>query len=250
MANQLTNKKGVITGATSGIGHEAAKAMIKAGAELIVTGQNSERVHEAANRLGPRAHPIVAPSQDPQAAARLAEHVQEIFGKIDFIYANAGVAWPAPVGEIEPNHAAEQLAINVTGPLLTVQALKPLLNVGASVFFTTSNLDQKGMPGMAVYSASKAALRSIVRTLGAEFKDDGIRVNSIAPGPIETPIYGKIGMPEDQLNEMASGIQSQVPVGRFGKPAEIAGAAVFLASDASSFMLGEEITIDGGWSNL
>ncbi len=250
MSSQLTYKKGVVTGATSGIGFEAAKAMIDNGAEVIVTGQNPERVHKAANRLGPKAHPVVAASQDPDAAVRLAEHVKEIFGKIDFVYANAGVAWPAPLGAIESAQAAEQLAINVTGPLMTVQALKPLLNDGASVFFTTSNLDQKGMPGMAVYSASKAALRSVVRTLAAELKDNGIRVNSIAPGPIETPIYAKIGMPEDQMNEMASGIVTQVPMGRFGAPKEIAGAAVFLASDASSFMLGEEITIDGGWSNL
>lgn len=250
MTYELSNKKGVVTGATSGIGYEAAKAMIDAGAEVIITGQNAERVHDAAQRLGPKAHPVVARSQDPEAAVRLADHVREIFGKIDFVYANAGVAWPAPVGSIEAVQAAEQLAINVTGPLLTVQALKPLLNKGASVFFTTSNLDRKGMPGMTVYSASKAALRSVVRTLAAELKEDGIRVNSIAPGPVQTPIYGKIGMPEDQMNEMATGILSQVPMGRFGAPEEIAGAAVFLASDASSFMLGEEITIDGGWSNL
>lgn len=250
MTYSLENKKGVVTGATSGIGFAAAKAMVDAGAELIVTGQNAERVHDAATRLGPKAHPVVAPSQDPDAAQRLAEHVKEIFGKVDFVYANAGVARPAPLGHIDPAQAADQLAINVTGPLLTVQAIKPLLNEGASVFFTTSNLDRKGVPGMAIYSASKAALRSIVRTLGAELKDDGIRVNSIAPGPVETPIYGKIGLPEDQLNDMASGILSQVPIGRFGKPEEIAGAAVFLASDASSFMMGEEITIDGGWSNL
>lgn len=250
MTFSLTDKKGVVTGATSGIGFAAAKAMIDSGAEVIVTGQNAERVHKAAKRLGSKAHPVVAASQDPDAARRLAEHVRDIFGTIDFVYANAGVAWPGPVGQIATESAAEQIAINVTGPLLTVQALKPYLNEGGSVFFTTSNLDTKGMPGMAVYSASKAALRSIVRTLAAEFKSDRIRVNSIAPGPIETPIYGKLGMSEDELNGMASGILAQVPAGRFGKPEEIAGAAVFLASDASSFMLGEEITIDGGWSNL
>lgn len=250
MTSSLIGKKGVVTGATSGIGFAAAEAMIAAGAHLILTGQNHDRVHEAANRLGANAHPVVAPSQDPEAAARLAEHVRDIFGKIDFVFANAGVAWPQPIGQIVAENAAEQLAINVTGPLMTVQALKPYLSGGASVFFTTSNLDTKGMPGMAVYAASKAALRSIVRTLAAELKDDGIRVNSIAPGPIETPIYTKLGLSEDELGGMAAGIVTKVPAGRFGKPEEIAGAAVFLASDASSFMLGEEITIDGGWSNL
>ena len=118
------------------------------------------------------------------------------------------------------------------------------------MIFNTSNLDELGMPGMAVYSASKAALRSLARTLQAELGEKGIRVNTVAPGPIETPIYGKLGMPEDQLNGMAQSIVSQGPAGRFGKPEEIASVVTFLASSDSSFMRGAEVTVDGGWSTL
>ena len=250
MTETLANKTALITGGTSGIGYAAAEAMLAEGARVIITGQNADRVRHAAERLGPNATGIVAPSQDAEALTRLAGVVRDKFEGLDVLFANAGVTWPAPLGHIDAEHAAQQLAINVTGPLLTVQALQQVLNRGASVFFTTSNLDRLGMPGMAVYSASKAALRSVSRTLAAELKDQGIRVNTIAPGPVETPIYSKLGMSDAELNEMASGVVANVPIGRFGKPEEIAGAAVFLASDASSFMLGEEITIDGGWSNL
>ncbi|MDJ0921151.1 MAG: SDR family oxidoreductase [Henriciella sp.] len=250
MTQTLSNKTALITGGTSGIGYAAAEAMLAEGARVIITGQNGDRVREAAARLGANVIGLVAPSQDASALTRLADDVRARFGGLDILFANAGVTWPAPLGQIDADQAAQQLAINVTGPLLTVQALRPVLNTGASVFFTTSNLDRLGMPGMAVYSASKAALRSVARTLAAELKDAGIRVNTIAPGPVETPIYSKLGMSEAELNEMASGVVANVPLGRFGKPEEIAGAAVFLASDASSFMLGEEITIDGGWSTL
>lgn len=250
MTHSLASKKGVVTGGTTGIGFAAAQMMIAAGAEVIITGQNQERLDDAVAKLGDKASGVLAPAQDPDSARAIADAVAARFGTIDFLFANAGVTWPAPLGQIDAENAAQQLAINVTGPLLTVQALQPYLVKGASVFFTTSDLNRKGVPGMAVYSASKAALRSIARTLAAELKDAGVRVNTIAPGPVETPIYSKLGLSEEQLNGMAEGLKAQIPMGRFGNPVEIAGAAVFLASDASSFMLGEEITIDGGWASL
>ena len=166
------------------------------------------------------------------------------------VFANAGVTCPGPFGEITADAVADQFAVNFTGPLLTIEALAPLMPQGGSVIVTTSSLDRAGIPGMAVYSASKAALRSLVRTFAAELAERGIRVNSIAPGPIDTPIYAKLGMPDEQLQGMSEFILTKVPQGRFGKPEEIAGAVVFLASDASSYMLGEEITIDGGWNSL
>ena len=127
-----------------------------------------------------------------------------------------------------------------------MQKLAPLLRQGSSVIVTTSVVDRKGVPGMATYAASKAALRSFVRTWAAEFKDRGIRVNAVAPGPIETPIFGKMGLDETQLNGMATAMQSRVPLGRFGAPAEIAGAVAFLASPDASYITGEEITVAGG----
>jgi len=250
MTITLNGKKGVVTGGTTGIGFAAAEAMIANGAQVIVTGRNQGRLDDAVARLGPKATGVIAPAQDPDAPGAIADAVRARFGRIDFAFLNAGVSGPAPLGSIDAAAAAEQLQVNVIAPLMTAQALAALFNEGASVFLTTSNLDRLGMPGMAVYSASKAAVRSITRTLAAELKDQGVRVNSLAPGPVQTPIYGKLGLTEEQLAGMAEGVRAQVPLGRFADPAEIAGAAVFLASDASSFMLGEEITIDGGWSAL
>lgn len=246
----LQNKKALITGATTGIGYASAKAIVDEGAEVIITGQNGERVKAAVAGLGPKAFGVTAASQDADTPARIAQAVEDRFGSLDVLFANACVCRLSPLGQIDANALAQQMAINVTGPLLMVQALLPLLNRGASVFFTTSNLDRMGVPGMAIYSATKAALRSLARTLAAELADQGVRVNTIAPGPIETAILGKTGLGKEDLDNMTADIRSAVPLGRFGKPEEIAGAAVFLASDASSFMLGEEITIDGGRCNL
>jgi NAD(P)-dependent dehydrogenase (short-subunit alcohol dehydrogenase family) len=250
MTAVLQDKKALITGATTGIGFASARAMIDEGAEVIITGQNEERVNAAVSDLGPKAFGVTAASQDAQTPARIAEAVADRFGSLDVLFANAGVCRLAPLGQIDANVLAQQMAINVTGPLMMVQALQPLLNRGASVFFTTSNLDRMGVPGLAVYSAAKAAIRSLVRTLAAELASGGVRVNAIAPGPIETTIMEKTGLSKTDLDTMKAEIRSMVPLGRFGKPEEIAGAAVFLASDASSFMLGEEITIDGGRCNL
>jgi len=250
MTAVLQNKKALITGGTTGIGFAAAKAMIEEGADVIITGQNTERVNTAVADLGSKAFGLTAASQDAETPARVVKAVKDCFGSLDILFANAGVSWPAPLGQIDASAVVQQMTINFVGPLMMVQALRPLLNRGASVFFTTSNLDRMGMPGLAVYSASKAALRSLARTLAAELVGEGVRVNTIAPGPIETPILGKLGLSKEDLGGMKEDIRSAVPLGRFGKPEEIAAAAVFLASDASSYMLGEEITIDGGRCNL
>ncbi|MEM8800513.1 MAG: SDR family oxidoreductase [Pseudomonadota bacterium] len=247
---RLMNKKAVVTGGTTGIGFASAKAMIAEGARVIITGQDAARVKGAANTLGEHAHGFVAPAQDPIAAEKLADEVATKFGKIDILFANAGVSWPGALADVTKENAEAQMAINFIGPLLTLQKMVPHLNNPASVIFTTSCLDQLGSAGMGVYSASKAALRSIARTYSAELKDQGVRINTIAPGPIETPIYGKLGMSEAEIGEMASEILKNVPLGRFGSADEIAEAVVFLASDGSRYMLGEEITLDGGWSNL
>ena len=250
MTATLQHKKALITGGTTGIGFAAAKAMIDQGAEVIITGQSEERLSHAVAHLGPKASGVAAASQDPETPARIAQAVEDSFGCLDVLFANAGACRLTPLGNIDAEDVAQLIAINVTGPLMLVQSLRPLLNRGASVFFTTSNLDRMGVPGMAAYSATKAALRSLVRTLAAELVEDGVRVNAIAPGPIETTIMAKTGQSESDLLLMKDQIRSSVPLGRFGEPEEIAGAVVFLASDASSFMLGEEVTIDGGRCNL
>ena len=247
---RLQGKTAVITGGTTGIGFAAARLFVEEGARVAITGQDQARLDAARALLGEDVLAVRARAEDPADAERLAGALGERFGRVDVLFANAGVTWPGPIDAIEPEHVTNQFAINFTGPLLTVQKLLPLMRPGSSVVFTTSIFDRLGMPGMAVYSATKAALRSLARTLAAELKDRGIRVNTVAPGPIETPIYGKLGLAPERLRAMAADVEGRVPLGRFGTADEIAGAVLFLASDESSYMLGEEISVDGGWTQL
>jgi NAD(P)-dependent dehydrogenase (short-subunit alcohol dehydrogenase family) len=251
---QLKGKTAVITGATTGIGRSTAERFLAEGVTtLVITGQDAGRLETARADLAKGSAKVIAAiwrAENVDDSAALASRLKDEVGTIDVLFANAGVVWPAPLGQIDAQQAQAQMLVNFTAPLVLVQALAPLMATGGSIILNTSCLDELGMPGMAVYSASKAALRSVARTLSAELGDKGIRVNTVAPGPIETPIYGKLGMSEDQLGQMAGGILTKVPAGRFGKPEEIAGAVAFLASDASSYMRGAEITIDGGWTGL
>jgi len=243
---RVEGKHAVVTGGTTGIGYSAAERLIAEGATVLITGQNAERVHDAAAKLGNRASGLVVDQRKPADIAKLAETVRGQWGGIDILFLNAGVVVLGPTEGQTEEQFDDQMDTNVKGPFFTMQKLAPLLRQGGSVIVTTSVVDQKGVPGMAAYAASKAALRSFVRTWAAEFKDRGIRVNSVAPGPIETPIFGKLGLDEASLNGMAASMQTMVPLGRFGAPAEIAGAVAFLASSDASYMTGEEITVAGG----
>jgi NAD(P)-dependent dehydrogenase (short-subunit alcohol dehydrogenase family) len=251
---QLHGKVAVITGATTGIGRATAERFLAEGVKtLVITGQDVDRLEAARKELAQGAARVIAirwRGEEASDSAALAARLKDEVGEIDVLFANAGVVWPAPLGQIDAAAAQAQLMVNFTGPLLLVQSLVPLMPMGSSVIFNTSCLDELGMAGMAVYSASKAALRSAARTLSAELGEKGIRINTIAPGAIETPIYGKLGLSQEQLGQMAGGIVANIPAKRFGKPGEIAGAVTFLASDASSYMRGAEITVDGGWTSL
>ena len=165
-------------------------------------------------------------------------------------FANAGVAVPSPFEAADESHFDTIFDTNVKSLYFTTQAVAPFFVEGTSVIFNTTALVTKGLPGMSVYSASKAAVRSLARTLAAEFAPKGVRVNCIAPGPIETPIYGRMGMPSEAVEEFGQQIQSMVPVQRFGRADEVARAAVFLASGDSSYMTGSEVTVDGGFAQV
>ena len=247
---KLDGKTALITGATSGIGLATAKLFVEEGARVAITGQDKGRLQEAVGDLGEDVLPIRAEMRSLSDIDAMVEEVRESFGTLDVLFVNAGVTWTAPFAEVDEEAFDGQVAINLKGPFFTVQKAASILNEGASVILTTSNLNEMGMPGMSVYSASKAAVRSLARTLAAELVGQEVRVNALAPGPTDTPIYGKLGMPPEALQEMAGQIAGQIPVGRFGKPEEIARAALFLASDDSSFMLGEEVLVDGGWTRL
>lgn len=249
----LKGKVGVITGGSTGIGFETARRALEEGAKAIaITGQNEDRLMIAQENLSAfgEVTAIRWRAEETDDTEHLVDVLKDTYGTIDFAFANAGVCWPTPIGNIAAEETQKQFMVNFTGPMLLIQALVQIMNKGGSVVLTTSCLHQLGMPGYGAYAASKAALRSLARTFSAELKDHGIRVNTLAPGPFETPIHEKYGLEATQLDEVKGQVASMVPLGRLGLPNEIVDAAVFLASDGSRYMLGEEISVDGGWSNL
>lgn len=244
--NSLNGKIAVVTGGNSGIGYATAQNLKKNGATVVITGRSTERVKKAAEELGVRG--IVADVKDLTAIDMLVNQVKNEFSKVDVLFVNAGVFAPAPIGQISEDMFDNQMGINFKGAVFTIEKFLPILNDGASIINLSSVNAYTGMPNTAVYAASKAALNSYTRTAATELAPRKIRINSVNPGPVETPIFGKTGMPEDQLNDFAQAIQNRVPLKRFGKPEDIAHLVVFLASDDASFITGGEYNIDGGIS--
>lgn len=249
-ASRFQGKTILVIGGTTGIGFATAKRFIDEGAaRVLITGTHQERLAAAATELGERAQAVrssVTDASDREAlAATVGEH-----GGAHVVFYNAGIAAFGPFESLDEETFDRSMAINVKGALFTIQALLPHLSQGASVVLNTSINNQVGMPGSSIYAASKAALRSLARTLAAELLPRGVRVNAVSPGPVQTPIYGKLGMSPEQLEQMASQVVGHVPLGRFGRPEEIASAVAFVASSEASFMVGEEVVVDGGWTNL
>ncbi len=254
-SGRLAGKRALITGGNSGIGLATAHAFAREGARVAISGRDQATLDAAAAALGADADggPALAVRADQASLAdteRLMAAVRARFGGLDVLFVNAGVAQFAPVDQASEAHFDQQFAVNVKGLYFTVQQALPLLADGASVLLNGSINGLIGMPNASVYSATKAAVRSFARTLSADLKDRHIRVNVISPGPVATPIYGRLGMPPEVLEAVASGLQAQIPAGRFGEADEIAHAAVFLASDESRFFVGAELVADGGMSQL
>jgi NAD(P)-dependent dehydrogenase (short-subunit alcohol dehydrogenase family) len=248
--NKLQNKTAVITGGNSGIGLATAKEFINEGARVIIMGRDQRTLDAALKELGPQASGVQGDIVNPTDLDRLFNQVKTKFGKIDILVANAGVALFAPFEQTDEKLFDANFNVNVKGSFNTVQKALPFLAEKASVVFNTSIVNIKGFPGTSAYSASKAALRSLVRTLATELVGRGIRVNAVSPGPIETPIYGRLGMPADAVKEMAAGFEQAVPMKRFGQASEVAKAVLFFASEDSSFITGSELAIDGGLSQV
>lgn len=240
----LKGKIAVVTGGNSGIGFASAKELKDQGATVIITGRNSEKVKEASQKLGVKG--IVADVKDITAIENLVEEVKKDFEKIDVLFVNAGIFQPAPVGDISEEMFDHQMAINFKGAVFTTEKFLPILNEGASVINLSSINAYTGMPNTAVYAASKAALNSYTRTAATELAPRKIRINSVNPGPISTPIFEKTGMEEKQLQGFAQTIENRIPLKRFGQPKEVAKLVSFLASDNASFITGSEYNIDGG----
>lgn len=240
----LNGKIAVVTGGNSGIGYSTAERFKKDGATVIITGRHADRVKEAADRLGVTG--LVADVNSVANIQRLAGEVKEQFGGVDILFINAGVFEPAPVGSISEEMFDRQMGINFKGALFTLEKFLPILNDGASVINLSSINAHTGMSNTAVYAASKAAMNSYTKTAATELAPRGIRVNAVNPGPINTPIFGKTGMPQEQLDGFAGALQEKVPLKRFGKPEEVANVAAFLASDEAAYVTGSEYTVDGG----
>jgi len=240
----LKGKTAVITGGNSGIGYATAKKFRESGATVVITGRSAEALEKAANEL--QVDYILADQSNLGDLDFVVARVKEQYRKIDILFINAGVAAFAPVELMKEEQFDQIIDVNFKGAFFTLQKFLPILKDGASVINLSSINAYTGMPNTAAYAASKAALNSLTRTAAFELAPRKIRVNAVNPGPVNTPIFGKLGMPDAAINEFATAMQSRIPLKRFGEPEEIANLVAFLASDESSFITGAEYNIDGG----
>lgn len=242
--SNLTNKVAVVTGGNSGIGYATAKELAAKGAQVIITGRNADTVSKAAGELGVTG--IVSDQARLSQIDSLVAQVKAQFGKVDILFLNAGVALFSPMETATEEHYDTMMNLNVKGVYFTVQKFLPILNDGGSIIFNASVNAALGAPDSSVYAASKAALLSFTKVFARELASRKIRVNSVSPGPVETPLYGKLGLTEEQVSGFGSVLSQRILLNRFGKPEEIANAVRFLASDDASFITGTELTVDGG----
>ena len=242
--NKLQGKVAVVTGGTTGIGFASAKEFIDSGAKVVITGRSPENVRRASQELGCMG--VVADVTSLSAIAKLVSDVKNEFGAVDILFVNAGVFAPSPLGQVTEEMYDMQMGINLKGAIFTIEKFLPVMRDGGSIINLSSVNAYTGMPMTAIYAASKAALNSYTRTAAIELAPRNIRVNAVNPGPVQTPIFGKTGMSEQQLGEFAGAMQNRVPLKRFGQPAEIAKLVAFLASDDALFITGGEYNIDGG----
>lgn len=247
---KLEGKTAVITGGNSGIGLATAMEFAAQGAKLVISGRDQKTLDEAARKIGGEVLAVRADVSKLADIGRLFAETGKRFGKIDILFVNAGIGIFQPFEAVTESDFDDQLSVNLKGAYFTIQKALPLLNDNAAIVLTSSISAHIGMPNSSVYAASKAAVISLARTLSAELIGRGIRVNALSPGPVTTPIYGRLGLAPEALADMEKNIREQVPMKRFGNPEEIAKAALFLAGPDSSFVLGTELIVDGGISQL
>jgi NAD(P)-dependent dehydrogenase (short-subunit alcohol dehydrogenase family) len=245
---RLDGKVAVITGGSAGIGLAAAKRLVADGAYVFVTGRRKAELDAAVASLGRNATGVVGDVSRLDDLDRLYAAVKEQKGRIDILFANAGIAEPTVLGEITEAQYQRHFDINVKGALFTVQKALPLLRDGASIILTSSIVGSKGFPARSVYSATKAVLRSFARTWTSDLAPRRIRVNVVSPGGIDTP--GLQGLSQKDSAGLAEQFGKRVPLGRIGKPEDIAAAVSFLASDDASYIAGIELFVDGGLAQV
>ena len=248
--SRFTDRVIVVSGGNSGIGLETVKRFLSEGAKVVFSGRRQEALDEVSSELSGDFKAVLADQGKTEDNKKLIEEAVAAYGKIDVLFVNAGVAYFVPADQIDENHFDSQFNINIKGPAFLVKNALPHLNDGGAIIFNSSIVHLKGFEGAAIYSATKGALRAYSRVLTTELAPRKIRVNVVAPGPIATPIYDKLGMPQEAVEEMGQGFAASNPLKRFGNPKEIADTVLFLASDEASYVNGIEVPVDGGLSQI
>jgi len=243
---RLANKAALITGGNSGIGLATARVFVAEGARVAITGRNQVTLEAAAKELGPNALAIAADATDIAATESAVAKAVEKFGKLDIVFANAGISAHTPVGGTSLATFEQVLKTNITAVFFTVQAAAPHLSDGASIILNGSVISVLGNPGYAAYAASKAGVRAMARVMASELSPRGIRVNVVAPGAIRTPIWGAATATPEAEKAFEARIGRSTPLGRIGEPDHVAKTVLFLASDDSAHVQGQELFVDGG----
>lgn len=247
---RFEGKTALITGGNSGIGLATALAFANEGARLVITGRDQSTLDQAKAQLGPDSIAIRNDAGRIADGYALAEILKQRGVMLDAVFINAGLATFTALEGVTESLWDDTFNTNVKGPYFLLKALKALLNPGSTIVLNGSINAHIGMPNTSVYAASKAALISMAKTLSSELLSSGVRVNVVSPGPVQTPLYGRLGIPAEQLSEAVANIQGQVPLKRFGTPDKIASAVLYLSSGESAFIVGTELVVDGGMSQL
>jgi NAD(P)-dependent dehydrogenase (short-subunit alcohol dehydrogenase family) len=247
---RLENKVALITGGSSGIGLATAQDFIREGARVIITGRSQSSLQEALALLNERAQTLVSNAGSIEDLFALGQKVGALTPSLDIVFVNAGIGKFAPIEQVDEAHFDEQFSVNVKGLYFTVQQLLPLINPGGSIILNASVVHEVGTPGASVYSATKAAVVSLAKTLAAELLPRKIRVNVVSPGLTQTNFFANTGLSAEQVEGFAAQMLAQIPLQRLGNATEIAKAVTFLASDEASYIVGEEIKVDGGMTTI
>ena len=247
---RLNGKVAVVTGGSSGIGFATAKAFVNEGATVYITGRREEALEAAATKIGEGCIPIPGDTAKQKDIQTLYERIRSEHGRVDIVFANAGIAEYGTFGQINEEHYERIFGTNVKGVIFSVQAPLPLMPDGSSIILNGSVVGSKGLPANSVYAATKAAVRSFARTWTTDLKQRKIRVNVVSPGPIDTEGLNELLGSSEIGQARRESISIGVPLGRIGKPEEIASAVVFLASDDASFITGAEFFVDGGFAQV
>ncbi|MGR9171902.1 glucose 1-dehydrogenase [Rhizobium sp. KDH_Rht_773_N] len=247
---KLDGKIAVVTGGSAGMGLAAAKLFVEEGARVVITGRDRAALDAAAAAIGRNVEAIGSDMSRLGDIEALKARIAEQYGRVDILFANAGTARPGPFEQISEDEFDFGVDTNLKGTFFTVQKLVALMPAGGSVVLNTSIQGSKGWPGFTVYAATKAAIRSLARTLTAELAPRGIRVSAVAPGLIDTDLIRKVGLSDDAIEEINTQAHRQIPLARSGSAEEVAKAVLFLASADAAYIAGVELTVDGGWTQI